>query len=61
MSAKNKAVIRPWESICMMYILRVVGKLLFGPVVDKHHLELTDATWWERPPILVMSRVCVRP
>ena len=30
------------------YILRVVGKLLYGPVQDEHHLTLTDATWWER-------------
>ncbi len=34
--------------ITAVYILRVVGKLLFGPIQDKHHLELTDATWWER-------------
>lgn len=34
--------------ITAVYILRVVGKLLFGPVQDKHHLALTDATWWER-------------
>lgn len=34
--------------ITAVYILRVVGKLLFGPVQDSHHLELTDATWWER-------------
>ena len=34
--------------ITAVYILRVVGKLLFGPVQDKHHEELTDATWWER-------------
>lgn len=34
--------------ITAVYILRVVGKLLLGPVQDKHHLELTDATWWER-------------
>ena len=34
--------------ITAVYILRVVGKILFGPVQDKHHLELTDATWWER-------------
>ena len=34
--------------ITAVYILRVVGKLLFGPVQDKHHLELTDATWWAR-------------
>ncbi len=31
-----------------VYILRVVGKLLYGPVYDKHHLSLTDAKWWER-------------
>ena len=31
-----------------VYILRVVGKLLYGPVYDQHHLSLTDAKWWER-------------
>ncbi len=31
-----------------VYILRVVGKLLYGPVYDQHHLTLTDAKWWER-------------
>jgi len=31
-----------------VYILRVVGKLLYGPVYDKHHMTLTDAKWWER-------------
>ena len=31
-----------------VYILRVVGKLLYGPAYDQHHLSLTDATWWER-------------
>ncbi len=34
--------------ITAVYILRVVGKLLFGPVYDDHHRTLTDATWWER-------------
>lgn len=34
--------------ITAVYILRVVGKLLFGPVYDDHHRKLTDATWWER-------------
>ncbi|MDD5839157.1 MAG: NuoM family protein [Muribaculaceae bacterium] len=34
--------------ITAVYILRVVGKLLLGPVYDKHHLTLTDAVWWER-------------
>ncbi len=33
--------------ITAVYILRVVGKLLFGPVLDEHHRTLTDATWWE--------------
>lgn len=31
-----------------VYILRVVGKLLYGPVYDQHHMSLTDAKWWER-------------
>ena len=34
--------------ITAVYILRVVGKLILGPVYDQHHLTLTDATWWER-------------
>ena len=34
--------------ITAVYILRVVGKLLLGPVQDEHHLTLTDATWYER-------------
>lgn len=34
--------------ITAVYILRVVGKLLLGPVQDDHHLTLTDATWFER-------------
>lgn len=34
--------------ITAVYILRVVGKLLLGPVQDEHHLALTDATWFER-------------
>ena len=44
--------------ITAVYILRVVGKLLFGPVQDKHHLELTDATWWERTSAVTLI-VCV--
>lgn len=34
--------------ITAVYILRVVGKILLGPVYNEHHRELTDATWWER-------------
>lgn len=44
--------------ITAVYILRVVGKLLFGPVQDKHHLELTDATWWERTSTITLI-ICV--
>jgi NADH-quinone oxidoreductase subunit M len=29
--------------VTAVYILRVVGIILLGPVKDKHHLELTDA------------------
>ncbi|MBD5237436.1 MAG: NADH-quinone oxidoreductase subunit M [Bacteroidales bacterium] len=31
-----------------VYILRVVGKVIMGPVYNEHHRELTDAEWWER-------------
>ena len=34
--------------ITAVYILRVVGKLLFGAVQNEHHHELTDASWDER-------------
>ncbi|MDE7397035.1 MAG: NADH-quinone oxidoreductase subunit M, partial [Muribaculum sp.] len=44
--------------ITAVYILRVVGKLLFGPVQDEHHLSLTDATWWERFSTITLI-VCV--
>jgi NADH-quinone oxidoreductase subunit M len=44
--------------ITAVYILRVVGKLLFGPVYDKHHLTLTDAEWWERTSTVTLI-LCV--
>ncbi|MBO4826970.1 MAG: NADH-quinone oxidoreductase subunit M [Prevotella sp.] len=31
-----------------VFILRVVGKILYGNVADPHYLKLTDATWDER-------------
>ena len=34
--------------ITAVYILRVVGKLLFGQFKLAHPVELRDATWWER-------------
>ncbi|MDE6430269.1 MAG: NADH-quinone oxidoreductase subunit M, partial [Duncaniella sp.] len=41
-----------------VYILRVVGKLLYGPVYDEHHLSLTDAKWWERTATATLI-ICV--
>ena len=34
--------------VTAVYILRVVGKILFQDVADPHYLTLTDATWDER-------------
>jgi len=44
--------------ITAVYILRVVGKLLLGPVQNEHHLQLTDATWWERTSTVTLI-ICV--
>ena len=41
-----------------VYILRVVGKLLLGPVYDDHHRSLTDATWFERVATITLI-VCI--
>jgi NADH-quinone oxidoreductase subunit M len=40
--------------ITAVYILRVVGKIILGPITDKHHLELTDAVWYERLSVVVL-------
>ena len=40
--------------ITAVYILRVVGKIIYGTCTDEHHLKLTDATWDER-----LSVVCL--
>lgn len=34
--------------ITAVYILRVVGKILYGTCKNEHHKQLTDATWDER-------------
>lgn len=34
--------------ITAVYILRVVGKILLGPILDEQHAHLTDAKWYER-------------
>lgn len=38
--------------VTAVYILKVVGKILYGPVQDKHHLELTDAVWHEKVAVV---------
>ena len=40
--------------ITAVYILRLVGKILYGTCTNKHHLELTDATWDERFAVLCL-------
>jgi NADH-quinone oxidoreductase subunit M len=40
--------------ITAVYILRVVGKILMGPIQDSHHLELKDASWFERLSVIVL-------
>lgn len=40
--------------ITAVYILRVVGKLLYGPVVNEQHLQLTDAVWYERFAVIIL-------
>ncbi len=40
--------------IAAVYILRVVGKLLFGPVYNKEHLKLKDAQWFEKASVVLL-------
>jgi NADH-quinone oxidoreductase subunit M len=40
--------------ITAVYILRVVGQLLLGPVREKEYLEFPDARWYERLSIVAL-------
>lgn len=40
--------------ITAVYILRVVGKILYGVCTDEHHKQLTDATWEERFAVICL-------
>ena len=40
--------------VTAVYILRVVGKVLFGPFVNEAHAKLTDALWHEKLPLIVL-------
>jgi NADH-quinone oxidoreductase subunit M len=45
--------------ITAVYILRVVGKIIFGPMADRHHEQLTDAVWHERLSVGVLIAAIV--
>jgi NADH-quinone oxidoreductase subunit M len=40
--------------ITAVYILRTVGKILYGPVVNEHHLSLSDASWYEKVSVVTL-------
>lgn len=40
--------------ITAVYILRLVGKILYGTCSNEHHLSLTDATWDERTAVIIL-------
>ena len=40
--------------ITAVYILRMVGKVFYGSVLNKDHLALTDAVWFERLSVVVL-------
>jgi NADH-quinone oxidoreductase subunit M len=40
--------------VTAVYILRVVGKILLGPVIDEKHSLISDAVWHEKIPIFVL-------
>jgi NADH-quinone oxidoreductase subunit M len=40
--------------VTAVYILRTVGKILYGPVVNPEHLKLSDAAWYERVAAVVL-------
>jgi NADH-quinone oxidoreductase subunit M len=44
--------------ITAVYILRLVGKILYGSPVNEHHLTLTDATWDERFAVICLV-ICI--
>jgi NADH-quinone oxidoreductase subunit M len=35
-------------------LLRALTKMLYGPLQDPHHAELTDATFVERVPLAIL-------
>ncbi|GHU69828.1 NADH dehydrogenase subunit M [Bacteroidia bacterium] len=40
--------------ITAVYILRTIGKILYGPIQDQHHVGLPDAAWYEKVSVVVL-------
>ncbi len=40
--------------VTAVYILRTVGKFLYGEIVNPSHTKLTDATWYEKVSVVVL-------
>lgn len=40
--------------ITAVYILRTVGKILYGPVQNKEHIGLPDAAWYEKTSTVIL-------
>lgn len=40
--------------VAAVYILRMVGRMLYGVCIDEHHKQLTDATWEERLAVICL-------
>lgn len=40
--------------VTAVYILRLVGKIMMGPIIDNHHNDLPKATWYEKTGVLLL-------
>ena len=40
-----------------VYVLRVIQKTFYGPITDEHYKELTDATFVEKVPLVILILV----
>lgn len=40
--------------VTAVYILRMVGKFLYGPMQNQKHASITDAVWFERLAVIVL-------
>lgn len=40
--------------VTAVYILRVVGKILYGPIANEEHSKLKDAVWYEKIPLVTL-------